>query len=476
MSDTSPILMKKGKDAFARAAGGFGAALLLACGLLACGIGGQAMAQEAVDRALIQQAYNYAFPLYKLSQYRWTALETNASRTSTTLNRLAHSRAIATPQDRWAAAPIVDALYSTAWIDLARGPVLVDTPDTQGRYYVLTLIDFYSNTFFYAGYSSTGTQAQKYLLAGPTWQGEVPAGATLVRAPGNDVYVNLRVLVDGPADQGAANAVQDGFRITPAATAGAAAAVPRIRPVAGDPKNFVDVVNQMLELDPPPAHDARLIERYRAIGICGKACSWERLPAPVQAAWRADHAKFEGQFLAAYLAAGAAHGWIEYNPAGSKLGTTQMRDYDLRASALALGMGMLGLARTEADYWITLSDSRGQALSGGQRYRLSLPPGGLPARAFWSVALYTVEKEGQFLSGNAHDRYHVSSRTPGLVTNADGTIDIWLQPTPPAGPQRANWLPTPADGGPFELFARAYVPGDKVLNGEFKMPPVLALP
>ncbi|WGS52688.1 DUF1254 domain-containing protein [Paraburkholderia sp. D15] len=427
---------------------------------------------------LIGAAYNYAFPLFKLSQYRWTALDTPDARTSTTLNRFAHARQIATPDDRWANSPIVDALYSTAWIDLSHGPVTLDTPDTGSRYYVLTLIDFYSNTFFYAGHRTTGTAPQRYYVVGPEWKGTPPAGVQLVRAPTNDLYVNLRVQVDGPADVPAANAIQDGFRITPltpnqsVASGQTIDAPPRIRPSADTPQDFLAVVNQMLTLDPPPARDRALVEQYRRVGICGAQCSWDRLPADIQAAWTARYPQLEQAFLTTYLAAARAHGWIDYNPPGSKLGTDEQRDYDLRALALAMGMGMLGVSREEANYWITFRDADATPLLGSRRYRLHLPPGGIPARAFWSVSLYAVDKDGQFLAANPIDRYQISSRTPGLRVNDDGSIDIWLQPQRPANAQAANWLPTPADGRAFTLFARAYEPAGSVLSGTFRMPPV----
>ncbi|MFM0212425.1 DUF1254 domain-containing protein [Paraburkholderia sediminicola] len=436
-----------------------------------------ANAQEAATDKLIGEAYNYAFPLFKLSQYRWTALETTDARTSTRLNQFAHARRIATPDDRWANSPIVDALYSTAWLDLAHGPVTLDTPDTGTRYFVLTLIDFYSNTFFYAGHRTTGTASQRYYVVGPDWRGTVPTGAQLVRAPTNDVYVNLRVQVDGPTDAQAANAIQDGFRITPATPDRVADVPARVHPLAEEgPRNFLAVVNEMLALDPPPARDHALIEQYRRVGICGAECTWDRLPANVQAAWQDRYPNLEHEFLATYLAAARAHGWIDYNPPGSKLGTNEQRDYDLRALALAMGMGILGVNREEANYWITFRDAQADPLLGSQRYRLHLPPGGIPAKAFWSVSLYAVDKDGQFLAANPINRYQISSRTPGLVVNADGSVDIWMQAQRPTDTQAANWLPTPDDGRRFTLFARAYDPTGSVLAGTFKMPPVELLP
>ncbi|WP_120293989.1 DUF1214 domain-containing protein [Paraburkholderia sp. BL23I1N1] len=92
----------------------------------------------------------------------------------------------------------------------------------------------------------------------------------------------------------------------------------------------------------------------------------------------------------------------------------------------------------------------------------------------WSPVV--VDKDGQFLAANPINRYQISSRTPGLVVNADGSVDIWLQAQRPVDTQAANWLPTPADGRHFTLFARAYEPTGGVLAGTFKMPPVELLP
>lgn len=418
----------------------------------------------------IEEAYTYAFPLYELSRHRWNALEGPNGRTSTTVNNFAHARALAGPDDTWANGPSEDVLYSTSWLDLAQGPVYLDTPDTGDRFYVLTLIDFYSNTFFYAGERTTGTQAQRYFVVGPEWQGQAPGDASLVRASTNDVYVNLRVQTTGPADQSAANAAQDGFRFTPAQTE-TGPATARIPLVDGDPQNFVEVVNRTMALDPPPSDEAGLVERFREVGICGADCSWDSLPDSTKAAWT-DTFPTLGRYFERLEKEGRATGWIDYSPPGNLLGTTEQKNYDRRAYALATGGGMLGMSREEANYWITFTDAASQPLVGGGTYTLHLPPGGIPSKAFWSITLYEVRKNGQFPTPNPIDRYVISSETEGLVTNPDGSIDIIVQSTTPDGPSAANWLPSPADGKPFILFARSYAPDQPVLAGEFNMPPV----
>lgn len=120
----------------------------------------------------------------------------------------------------------------------------------------------------------------------------------------------------------------------------------------------------------------------------------------------------------------------------------------------------------EAAYWTTTRDGAGQTLRGQHEYVLHFPPGQLPPNdAFWSLTMTDV---AGFMVKNPINRYSVGSRS-GLSPNADGSIDIYIQRTAPAG-HEANWLPAPA--GNFKLMLRAYLPGRAILDGEYHVPPV----
>ena len=120
----------------------------------------------------------------------------------------------------------------------------------------------------------------------------------------------------------------------------------------------------------------------------------------------------------------------------------------------------------EAAYWTTTHDSAGQRLNGQRDYVLHFPEGQLPPNdAFWSLTMTDVVG---YMAPNPTNRYSVGSRS-GLAPNADGSIDIYIQRTAPAG-NESNWLPAPA--GSFKLMLRAYLPGPAVLNGEYHVPPV----
>jgi hypothetical protein len=121
----------------------------------------------------------------------------------------------------------------------------------------------------------------------------------------------------------------------------------------------------------------------------------------------------------------------------------------------------------EAVYWTTSVDGAGQKLSGQHDYSMHFPAGGLPPNnAFWSLTM--GDAQNHFVP-NPINRYSVSDRS-GLVPNADGSVDITIQNAAPAG-HESNWLPAPSDK--FILWLRVYVPGAAILDGEYKVPPVV---
>ena len=130
-------------------------------------------------------------------------------------NSLVKTQTLSTPASRLVVTPNVDTLYSDAWLDLRRGPVLIRVPAIKTRFYVLQLLDMYTNTFANIGTRQTGTGAGTYAVVGPGWHGSLPSGARRIDAPTPDVWVIGRVLVRDPADQTAAAAVQRSIVLQP---------------------------------------------------------------------------------------------------------------------------------------------------------------------------------------------------------------------------------------------------------------------
>ena len=116
----------------------------------------------------------------------------------------------------------------------------------------------------------------------------------------------------------------------------------------------------------------------------------------------------------------------------------------------------------------------GNALyDGNKAWRIHFGPGKLPpVGAFWSLTMYERGADGQsFFTQNPLNRYAIGDRTPGLKTNADGSLDIFIGHADPGGERSANWLPAPA--GPFTMTLRAYLPKPALLNGDYRLPPMM---
>lgn len=418
---------------------------------------------------VLAQAFDYAFPVVLMGRFRAVTLGTPGKPASHELNTWRHARKLSGPQDRAVTTPNTDTLYSSLWLDLSQGPVLLSVPDTAGRYYSLAFLDMATNNFAMAGRRSSGTRAGTFVVVGPDWTEPLPAGQRVVRAPANDVLVLSRILVNGPDDLPAVHALQDQYRAQPLQppTAGRRAVWTRMPPVGLTPKAFVDMANLMLERNPAPRFEDGLLRRFAAVGICGAACQWDTLPEAVQAQWvqrwPALLASLKGGLSGT---SGATHGWNTTQNNIGNFGT----DYAYRAQ-IALE-ALLALEPAEAMYPSTALDRQGQALNGQHRYRLVLPAGVPAVNAFWSLSMYQIEADGQlFFTTNALERYAIGDRTQGLVKQPDGTVSLWIQREAPAdAAQRANWLPAPP--GDFRLVMRAYEPRDVLRDGRQQLPAV----
>ena len=121
----------------------------------------------------------------------------------------------------------------------------------------------------------------------------------------------------------------------------------------------------------------------------------------------------------------------------------------------------------EAMYWWTNVDGAGHTLNGQHGYILHFSAGQLPPNnAFWSLTM--GDAHNRFVA-NPFNRYSVSDRS-GLVPNADGSVEIYIQNAAPAG-HESNWLPAPS--GKFILWLRVYLPGAVILDGNYTVPPIV---
>lgn len=375
-------------------------------------------------------------------------------------------------------APNVDTLYSSVFLDLSHGPLVFQWPDMGTRYYLFPFLNAWTDVSSY-GSRTDGQAPGTLVIAGPDWDGDVPAGITLPAATlGLRMTTNLgwmigRIYCSGtPEDVAAVHAIQDQLKLTPLAEFGADDIAPTgtVNPGIDMKTPPVDQVNDlaaepyfgrvagMLDSNPPYPADAPLLSRLAELGlVAGQPFSISDLAPEVQ------------QVLQAAPAAGLEElktkgpgtiknvdGWL-YSVGLGDYGT----DYLLRAYTALIGLG----ANLSADaiYPAAFTDSDGEPLDGEHLYVAhfeTLPP----VRGFWSLTAYDNKS---LLIANPLNRYALRGNDP-LQLSPGGTLDIYLQADNPGPEKESNWLPTGA--GPFSVYLRLYWPEQAALDGAWTLP------
>ena len=412
--------------------------------------------------AELRRAFRFAFPVAEMMRVREDQESRAQANGRTMVNRIVHRTVLTNATERGVTAPNNDTLYSASWLDLSAGPVMLDMPALPSRYHSVALLDLFTDHKAILGTRTTGGRGGRYLIAGPSWRGPTPAGATLVRSDVDDLYMIVRVLVDGTADLPAAVSAQAAFRIEPMFNSPSRLMKSR---VGSDPRSLLALVNEALGRGPLPATHAERVARFAAAGIQpGGVDAWERLAPKAQNIWAAKLPQFRAELKEGWLSVGTArNNWTYPKPGLGQFGTD-----DLYRARVALS-GLHALPPEEAMYLVSDRDGSGTPFDGRFVYRFKLP-GNIPVDGFWSVSMYKPDSDGRwFFIENAIQRYAIGNRTAGVVKSANGETEVIMSDTPPAQGV-ANWLPAPS--GPFRLTFRAYLPGAALLDGRFLLPPV----
>ena len=387
------------------------------------------------------------------------------------INQFAYRDQLSTPAERFIVRPNADTLYTSAWLDLTNEPVILHVPDTAVRYYVIPMLDVYSNQFASIGSRTTGNGEGNYAIVGPFWYGQLPDELTgVIHAPTNTVWLNGRTLVHGASDLSDAVGLTHQYKLIPLSAYPDFLATGDYNPPTGVPvkpvnpdflgvpvnnspvfskPEFFDVLVGVAFRNPPPPE--QFVEASKFV-LSGFIHQNELTSDVASAASAAFILKVETSGM-------QQNGWTVNMDTG-----TYSTHYLQRAAIARFGLG--AIIPADAVYASTANDVSGSALDGTNTYLIHIPPGQTPpVHGFWSVTVYD---ENGFLADNPIHRYSIGSET-GLVPNTDGSIDILMQNAPP-DTLESNWLPTPA--GPFELTLRLYWPDELILNGTWMIPPV----
>jgi hypothetical protein len=445
----------------------------------------EADARELEAREAAIDAYVYAYPLVTMEITR--RVMTNVEKpegSKAPMGQFARLRTYPAVDDHSVTAPNADTLYTLAWLDVSKEPWIVSLPDMKDRYFLLPMLDGWTNVFQVPGKRTTGTKAQKYAITGPGWTGTLPAGVTEYKSPTGMVWVLGRIYCTGtPQDYKAVHALQDKVSAVPLSAYGKPftpspgkvdatfdmKTAPREQVNAMDGATYFKLFAELLKSNPPAAEDAPMVAKLAKIGIVpGQDFDASKLDPAVAKGIAAAPKPAQGKIssLAEAAVSGDAkieHGWLVFPKAGV-YGT------GYRNRALITWYGLGANRPQDAIYPTSEGPELIKKYSGANKYVVRFNKGELPpANAFWSITMYDKD---YFFVPNAINRYTVSSRNK-FKTNADGSIDLYVQHESPGKDKEANWLPAPADT--FVLMMRMYWPREQppsILDGSWTPPRV----
>lgn len=376
--------------------------------------------------------------------------------------------------------PNFDTLYTISWMDLSKEPMVLSVGDTQGRYYLLPLLDMWTNVFAVPGKRTTGTAAQKFVIVPEGWQGSLPQGLSVINAPTPVVWMIGRTQTNGVADYPAVHAIQDSIKVVSLSDyqSGKNTPVPFIPDPNVDMKTPpVDQVNKMpaaqfflkaselLLHNPPQATDWSILARLNRIGfVRGQSYDLNSQSADIQAAVaKGAQDALANMYQKLPTLAKVVNGWQMNTDTMGVYGNYYLK----RAMVAMVGLG--ANPPEDAIYPMAVTDRDGQKITGDNNYVLHFEKSELPpVGAFWSVTMYDAQG---FQVANTLNRFAIGDRDP-LKYNPDGSLDLYLQNQDPGGDKTTNWLPSPAQGE-LGITMRLYAPAPQALDGRWNPPPLV---
>ncbi len=391
---------------------------------------------------------------------------------------------------RGVSAPNADTLYSLAWVDVGKEPMVFSHPDMGKRYFLFPMYSLWMPVIESPGSRTTGEKAGNFLLTGPGWTGEVPRGMKEIKSPTRYMVILGRTYADGsPADYKKVNALQAQYQLVPLSAFGKSFTyeAPPVDPNPGfsmtdKPQQVIDAMDTaayfglMAKLmgtsAPPPAEDAPLVAKLAKIGLePGKPFDMGKLDPAMQAALK-DVGKVAFAKILEWKErnfGAKVNGWQVPGAAGA-YGT----DYLSRAVIAAFGWP--ANLPQDAVYPTAMEDGDGKVLNGANKYTVTFKKGETPpVDGFWSITMYMIDG-GWWFNPNPLNKFTVSLRDKPKY-NADGSLTLYFQHESPGKGKEANWLPAPS--GEFVLMMRMYWPQEKAPSilppgkGTWSPPPVI---
>jgi hypothetical protein len=428
-------------------------------------INGVAVPSIEETKQIAQEGFIYGLPI--VMNYAATYqmfVDSTSSQYKAPIGTLFNEARVFTPKDTAIVTPNSDTPYSFLYVDLRAEPTVISVPAVpRSRYYSVQLTDANTFNYGYIGTRATGTGAGDYMIVGPNWKGDTPPHIKQVFHSTTDFsIVGFRTQLFGPADMPNVVKVQAGYKAQPLSAylkQPAPAAPPAVQWMKANAEiaktNFFEILDFALQYIPPGPEEAGIRAKLASIGIgAGKQFEMKDLSAEHKAAILLGM-KAGDDAVDKYIASGGTviDGWN----IASFFGDRAFYNGDWLKRAAAAKGGIYGNSAIEAMYPLTRVTANGETLDGSKHnYTLTFAKGSLPpVNAFWSVTMY--DGKTQFLIENPLNRYLINSpMLPGMKTNSDGSLTLYIQKDSPGKDKESNWLPAP--NGTIYLVMRLYWP------------------
>jgi len=426
--------------------------------------------------AIVQEAYIYLYPLITMDVTRKVTTNYPPGKQDGMgpMNSVSNFKTFPAANFREVVRPNFDTLYSSGWLDLTKEPMIVSVPDTSGRYYLMPMLDMWTDVFAAPGKRTSGTTAANYAIVPPNWNGTLPSGVERINSPTAYVWIIGRTQTNGPKDYDAVHKVQQGYKITPLSQWGE-----KTEPVSENIDSSVDMktppmrqVNDMpadkyfaygaelMKVNPPHVTDWSTLARLKRIGIEPGHFDASKIDSSVLTRGAAAGLKLMQEKMPTL--ARVTNGWQMNTDTMGVYG-----NYYLKRAIVA----MVGLGANQVDdavYPLSSVDGDGKPLTAENSYVLSFKKDEIPpVDAFWSLTLYDAQG---FQVANSMNRFAIGDRDL-LKFNPDGSLALYIQRDSPGAEKESNWLPAPKSGS-FNLTLRLYAPKPQVADGRWNPPPI----
>src|SRR5580765_5266267 len=405
-------------------------------------------------KAIAEEGFIYGLPIVMnyAVMYEYSVDKGNAEYKAP-FNQIKNEARVFTYKDTAIVTPNSDTPYSFLWMDLRAEPMVLTVPTVEkGRYYAVQLEDGNCFNYGYIGSRATGNEPGDYMVAGPDWKGETPAGIKKVFHSTTQFSIaGYRTQLFNPEDMPNVIKVQSGYKAQPL-SAFLKQPAPPAAPAIDFPKinselaktNFFDYLDFSLQFAPAGPEEIAIREKLARLGIgAGKTFDFNSLSPEQKAAVVEGMKAGEAEVEDGVKNIGTKiNGWHIASIAGDRA----FFNGDWLKRAEGAKAGIYGNDAVEAMYPLAIALPDGEPLDGSKHnYTLTFPDGQFPpVNAFWSVTMY--DGKTQFLIKNPINRYLINSpMLPNMKKNADGSLTLYIQKDSPGKDKESNWLPAPND-------------------------------